>query len=118
MRPRAPGFCRVRATAGRRTAGILKEANRQVALTMLAERRRVVLQPEPERWIRATFERLPFREAPLNVEVALASRALRIPSDDPADRFLAATARVFELTLVTADLRLRQIPHVTVLANT
>ena len=36
----------------------------------------------------------------------------------PADRFLAATALVFELTLVTADLRLRQIPHVTVLANT
>ena len=111
---------------GRRTAAALDDPANELWLSpisvwetlMLAERRRVVLQPDAERWIRATLERLPFREAPLNVEVALASRALRIPSDDPADRFLAATARVFELTLVTADLRLRQIPHVTVLANT
>ncbi len=46
------------------------------------------------------------------------SRALKIPSDDPADRFLAATARVYDLTLVTADARLRRIPHVAVLPNT
>ena len=111
---------------GRRTAAALDDPGNELWLSpisiwetlMLAERRRVVLQPDAERWVRACLERLPLREAPLNAEVAMASRALRIPSDDPADRFLAATARVYELTLVTADSRLRRIPHVAVLPNT
>jgi PIN domain nuclease of toxin-antitoxin system len=111
---------------GRRTAAALDDPASELWLSpvsvwetlMLAERGRVALVPDAERWIRATLERLPFREAPLNAEVAMASRALRIPSDDPADRFLAATARVYDLTLVTADARLRRIPHVTVLPNT
>ncbi len=111
---------------GRRTAEALDEPDNELWLSpisvwetlMLAERRRVVLLPDAERWVRDSLERLPFREAPLNTEVAMASRALRIPSDDPADRFLAATARVYEFTLVTADVRLRRIPRVTVLPNT
>jgi PIN domain nuclease of toxin-antitoxin system len=111
---------------GRRTAAVLDEPDNELWLSpisvwetlMLAERRRVVLLPDAEQWVRATLERLPFREAPLNAEVAMASRALRIPSDDSADRFLAATARVYELTFVTADSRLRRIPHVAVLPNT
>lgn len=36
-------------------------------------------------------------------EVALRSREVALPHDDPADRFLVATALVYELTLVTAD---------------
>ncbi len=34
------------------------------------------------------------------------SRVLGPPHEDPADRFLAATAKVLEFTLVTADGRL------------
>ncbi len=110
---------------GRRTAAALDDQANELWLSpisiwetlMLAERRRVVLRPDAEQWVRASLERLPFREAPLNSEVAMASRALRMASDDPADRFLAATARVYELTLVTADARLRRIPHVAVLPN-
>ena len=37
---------------------------------------------------------------------------------DPADRFLVATAQVFDLTLVTADRALFNIPGVSVLKNT
>jgi PIN domain nuclease of toxin-antitoxin system len=84
---------------------------------MLAERQRVVLEPSAEAWIRAQLARLPFHEAPLNAEVALASRRLHVHSDDPADRFLAATAAVFDLTLVTADARLHRIPGVSILPN-
>ena len=36
---------------------------------------------------------------------------------DPADRFLAATAKVYGLTLVTSDQRLMNIPGITVLPN-
>ena len=111
---------------GRRTAAALEDRESELWLSpisvwetlVLAERHRVVLLPDAERWIRDCLARLPFREAPVNTEVALASRALDVASDDPADRFLAATARVYELTLVTADARLRRIPHVSVLPNT
>ena len=36
-------------------------------------------------------------------EVALRSREVALPHDDPADRFLVATALVYDLTLITAD---------------
>ena len=49
---------------------------------------------------------MPLREAPLTREVASASRSLDLPHEDPADRFIAATAMVYDLTLVTADERL------------
>jgi len=46
---------------------------------------------------------LPTREAPLTHDIAQESRVLDLPCEDPADRFLAATAEVLQLTLVTAD---------------
>ncbi|MBT8339733.1 MAG: PIN domain-containing protein [Desulfatitalea sp.] len=41
--------------------------------------------------------------ASLNHEVALRSRRISLPHQDPADLFIAATAIVYGLTLVTAD---------------
>ncbi|MGH8652901.1 MAG: type II toxin-antitoxin system VapC family toxin [Gammaproteobacteria bacterium] len=73
---------------------------------MLAEKGRVLLNPEPKAWIRKAYRTMPFKEAPLNHEVALVSRDLRLPHQDPADRFLAATALVYDLVLVTSDERL------------
>jgi PIN domain nuclease of toxin-antitoxin system len=75
-------------------------------LLLLAERGRVNLRPSPERWMHTFFERVPVREAALTREVALKSRAVQMEHQDPADRFLAATAAVYDLTLVTADARL------------
>jgi PIN domain nuclease of toxin-antitoxin system len=57
-------------------------------------------------WLEQAFAERPLNEAPLTHEVALETRAVTLSHNDPADRFLAATARVFELTLVTADERL------------
>ena len=57
----------------------------------------------PAEWIREALVKAPVEEAPLTVEVALASRALVSKHRDPADRFLVATAQIFDLTLVTAD---------------
>jgi PIN domain nuclease of toxin-antitoxin system len=45
----------------------------------------------------------PLREAPLTHEIVLIAQQLPLPQRDPADRFLAATAQVMDLTLVTAD---------------
>ena len=59
----------------------------------------------------------PFREAPLTHEIALASRRLLLPRQDPADRFLAATAKVLSLTLVTADTQLLGLGEIATLGN-
>jgi len=76
----------------------------------LGERGRLALTPDPETWVRAQLARAPVRQIALDHEVALQSRRLRLSHEDPADRFIAATARVHGLTLVTADLRLLRRP--------
>ena len=55
--------------------------------------------------------------SPLTHEIAIMSRQLAMPHQDPADRFLAATARVLDLTLVTADKRLLDSTEFAVMAN-
>ena len=75
-------------------------------ILLLAEKGRVVIKADHEKSIRKMFKKLPFREAVINQEVAIQSRKINLPHQDPADRFLAATAIVYELTLVTADRRL------------
>jgi len=59
----------------------------------------------------------PLREAPLTHEIALAARQLPLPHQDPADRFLATTAQVLDLTLVTADNDLLGLGEIATLAN-
>ena len=69
----------------------------------LCRKGRIKLKPDPEAWIGAAHASLPFQEAPLTHEVALETERVVMPHHDPADRFLAATAKVYGLTLVTAD---------------
>jgi len=75
-------------------------------ILLLAEKGRVVIKADHEKSIRKMFKKLPFREALINQEVAIQSRKINLPHQDPADRFLAETAIVYDLTLVTADRRL------------
>ncbi len=75
-------------------------------ILLLAEKRRIILEPDHEKSIRKVLQELPLREAVINHEVAIQSRFIDLPHQDPADRFLAATAMVYDLTLVTADRRL------------
>ena len=99
---------------GRDVAAALDDPANQVWLSpvviwevlILAERGRVELSPDPTTWVRHVLKTLPFHEAPLTHEVAIQSRRLDLPHQDPVDRFLVATALVHDLTLVTADRRL------------
>ena len=84
---------------------------------LLAERGRVTLDPDPPTWLQEAASIMPIRETPVTFEVALASRTITLPHQDPVDRFIAASARVFGLTLVTADSRLLQCPDIEVLPN-
>lgn len=74
--------------------------------TLLAERGQLELDTDTRRWIQDAISASGVGEAPVNHEVALQSRELKFKHDDPADRFIAATASVYQFTLVTADERL------------
>jgi PIN domain nuclease of toxin-antitoxin system len=73
---------------------------------MLIERKRVRVTGTVESWLSDAMQTLPVNEAPLTSSVAVASRRIKVTHEDPADRFIAATAEVFDLTLLTADERL------------
>lgn len=84
---------------------------------LLAERGRVRVDTTPTEWVERMVSALPRREAALTHDIAVASRQLTLSHEDPADRFLAATAQVLGLTLVTADARLIASTEYAVMAN-
>jgi PIN domain nuclease of toxin-antitoxin system len=83
----------------------------------LCQKNRLTLQPNPQAWIANALDAIPMREAPITYQVAQETARFQLPHRDPADRFLVATARVFDLTLVTADEHLLRARQVSVLAN-
>ena len=72
-------------------------------IIILAEKGRVELTDEPVAWMQNVLDSVPFKQATLNHEVAIQSRLIKLPHQDPADRFIAASAVVYDLILVTAD---------------
>lgn len=70
---------------------------------------------DPFAWVERAAEQL--REAPLTQEIVRTGLALPLPHPDPADRFLAATAKVLKLTLITADHALLGLGDISALAN-
>lgn len=81
---------------------------------LLHAKRRIQLQLPPEAWV--TVATRDFSEAPITHEIALTSQQLNLHAD-PADRFLAATAKVLGLTLVTSDERLLALSAISTLSN-
>jgi PIN domain nuclease of toxin-antitoxin system len=101
----------------------LKDQNNQLWLSpvstwealLLNSKGRIHLHDNARDWIiRATMH---LREAPLTHEIVVVAQELPLPHQDPADRFLAATAEVLGLTLVTADHRLLGLGTIPTLAN-
>jgi PIN domain nuclease of toxin-antitoxin system len=73
---------------------------------LLVHKGRLGLDRDPAEWVREALSNSAIHEATLNHEVAIRSHSVELPHRDPADRFLAATAEIFELTLITGDERL------------
>jgi PIN domain nuclease of toxin-antitoxin system len=86
-------------------------------IVILIERGRIHVDRPAVDWVDEALGRIPIREASLNHAVALRSRAVTLPHADPADRFIAATASVYELTLVTADRFLLEAASCALLPN-
>jgi PIN domain nuclease of toxin-antitoxin system len=82
---------------------------------ILHEKGRIHIVGDLDEWVAESTA--PFLEAPLTHEIVRVSRLLPLPQRDPADRFLAATANVLGLTLVTADANLLGLGDISTLAN-
>jgi len=108
---------------GRRLRNELKDAHNELWLSpvstweafLLNAKGRIRLHENLGEWLARATAR--FHEAPLTHEIVLAAQELPFPHPDPADRFLAATAQVLDLTLVTADARLLGLGEIKTLAN-
>jgi PIN domain nuclease of toxin-antitoxin system len=83
------------------------------ALTLMQKGK--ILVENPFAWVERAAEQM--REAPLTHEIVRIGLAMPLPHADPADRFLAATAKVLKLTLVTADRRLLGLREIDSLDN-
>lgn len=86
-------------------------------LTILCRKGRFRVHPDISTWVAEMLSVSRLKEAPLTIEVMLALTSMSFSHEDPADQFLAASARVFELTLITADAQLLALPGIRVLAN-
>jgi len=84
---------------------------------LLLEKKRVRLNGDFGEWFQKSKLELDLIEVPLSWEIAQEIRYTILGYRDPGDRFLVATAKVYDLTLVTADERLMQIPGLKVLPN-
>lgn len=110
---------------GRRTAQEIASPRNEIWLSpvsiweiqTLVRKGRVSLDDTPGRWMRRAFEEVALHDAPITREVALELDSTNLDHDDPGDRLLVATARVYDLTLVTADARLLRCQGLKVLAG-
>lgn len=84
---------------------------------LLAENGHIRIPEGPHRFFEDAIAEPGYQQAVLTHDVAFESRRLALSTEDPADRFLAATAKVYDLTLVTADDRLRTLREIKVLSN-
>lgn len=84
-------------------------------MLLLHSKGRIQLHGNARDWV--TEATMHMHEATLTHEIAMAAQELPLPHQDPVDRFLAATAGVLGLTLVTADHRLLGLGTIATLAN-
>jgi PIN domain nuclease of toxin-antitoxin system len=86
-------------------------------LIVHVEKKRITLEKDVLTWIATSKQELSLREAPMSWAVAEELRFVVLRHRDLVDRFLVATARVQDLTLVTADRTLMEIEGVRILPN-
>lgn len=68
-------------------------------------------------WLSRALTIASFTEAPLTFDVAAALATISLPHADPADLFLAGSAKVFGLTLVTSDRNLIRSHDISIMEN-
>ena len=78
-----------------------------------SERRRIVLNQHWRKWFRHYIELNQWQV--INIDLDVVEEAYSLPEQfhaDPADRILTATARLNNLTILTADKKILSYPHI------
>jgi PIN domain nuclease of toxin-antitoxin system len=84
---------------------------------VLFQKGNIQVASDPAVWIRQALAKGFVAEAALTHEITLHSRLIDLPHEDPADRFLAATALVNGFALATADKHLLNCRSIQTLPN-
>ncbi|MBS1249811.1 MAG: Ribonuclease VapC22 [Chloroflexi bacterium] len=79
---------------------------------VLAEKGRIELTPSPNEWVITALKLSPIKEAALTHSIAIKSRRIELPHQDPADRFIAATAWENDFILITEDEKLQKATQI------
>ena len=86
-------------------------------LSVLVQKKRFAIKEDFAVWVQRSISDLNLKETFLSWKVAYEMRYILPNHKDPADRFLAATAVAYDLTLVTGDQKMIGVPGLKVLAN-
>lgn len=84
---------------------------------VLFQKGTIQIASEPGTWIRQALAKGFVAEAALTVEIAMHSGLIELPHQDPADRFIAATALVRGFALATSDKHLLSCRSIQTLPN-
>jgi len=84
---------------------------------VLVEKGRITISKTVEEWIRNAVNNPNIKEIPIDMRIAVKSREINLSHQDPADRFIAATAFTNRLTLITADRKLAESEEISILYN-
>ena len=104
-----------------RARELLKHPDSQIFVSVIscaeiacaAERGRIQIDRHWKIWFRYFVELNGWQTVPIDLEIM--EEAYSLPDhfhQDPADRIIVATARIFSCSLVTADNKLLEYPHV------
>jgi PIN domain nuclease of toxin-antitoxin system len=109
----------------KRVAQALDDASNQLWLSpvsiweakLLHRKGRLKVREGFSTWLSRALTITSFTEAPFTFDVAETLSGINLPHADPADLFLAGSAKVFGLTLVTSDRNLIRAGEVSVMEN-
>ncbi|NIM16213.1 MAG: PIN domain-containing protein [Candidatus Aminicenantes bacterium] len=84
---------------------------------VLLEKGRITISKPVDKWIKRAVNKSNIKEIPIDKKIAIQSRKMELPHQDPADRFIAATAFLYQLSLITSDGKLAKNQDITIIFN-
>jgi PIN domain nuclease of toxin-antitoxin system len=84
---------------------------------LLHRKKRIGIEEGFTTWLTRALTITSFHEATFTFDVAQALSTINLPHADPADLFLAGSAKAYGLTLVTSDRNLLRAKEISVLEN-